>query len=106
MVSNCGPVGLAVGDLAIAIGNELERQFAITRVLHSELAASTTTVTRGEPVRVATGKARCPSWIPGLIRAGLLDAPEDVPEHLWLATSLQALAAMVEPRGALDRGFA
>jgi hypothetical protein len=104
--SHGNPLGLAVGDLAIAIGNEVERQFAITRVLRSEPAASTTTVTRGEPVRVATGKARCPPWIPGLIRAGLIDAPEDVPEHLWLETPLQALVAMYEPRGALDRGFA
>jgi hypothetical protein len=104
--SHGNPLGLAVGDLALAIGNEVERQFAITRVLRSEAAASATTVTRGEPVRVATGKARRPPWIAGLVRAGLIDAPEDVPEHLWFERPLQALAAMVEPRGALDRGFA
>jgi hypothetical protein len=106
VASHGNPLGLGVGDLAIAIGNEVKREFAITQVLRSELAASTTSVTRGEPVRVATGKATPPPWIPKLIRAGLIDAPEDVPEHLWLATPLQALAAMYEPRGALDRGFA
>ena len=104
--SRGNPLGLAVGDVAIALGNEVERQFAITRVLRSELAASTTTVTRGEPVRVATGEARRPPWIPGLVRAGLIDAPEDLPEHLWLEAPVQALAAIHEPRGALDRGFA
>lgn len=88
------------------LGNEIERQFAITRVLRSEPATNTTTVTRGEPVRVATGKARPPPWIPGLVRAGLVDAPEDVAEHLWFERPLPALAAMYEPRGALDRGFA
>ncbi|WP_434418059.1 hypothetical protein [Nannocystis pusilla] len=36
----------------------------------------------------------------------MIDAPEDIPEHLWRETPLQALAAIYEPRGALDRGFA
>ncbi|MFY0540566.1 hypothetical protein [Nannocystis pusilla] len=36
----------------------------------------------------------------------MIDAPEDVPEHMWRETPLQALAAIYEPRGALDRGFA
>ncbi|MFY0540565.1 hypothetical protein [Nannocystis pusilla] len=49
--SHGNPLGLAVGDVAIALGNEVERQFAITRVLRAEPAASTTSVTRGEPVR-------------------------------------------------------
>lgn len=62
-------------------------------------------MTRGERVLVGRSKAKRPAWIAGLVRAGLVDSPADVPEHTWLDTPVQALASIYEPRAALDRGF-
>ena len=103
--SHGNPLGLAAGDLALAVGNEVRGQFAIAQVLRTELATKVMSAARGEPVRVGRSKAEPPAGIAELVRAGLVDSPEEVPEHTWLDTPVQALASIYEPRAALDRGF-
>jgi|GEM_PF-5823159 len=103
--SHGNPLSLAAGDLALAVGNEVKGQFAIAHVLRGEAATSLTSATRGEPVLVGRSKVQRPAWVAGLVRAGLVDSPADVPEHTWLDKPVQALASIHEPRAALDRGF-
>ena len=103
--SRGNPLGLAAGELVLAVGNEVEGQFAIAEVQRGELATSVTSVTRSEPMLVGRSKARRPAWVARLVRAGLVDSATDVPEHTWFDEPVKALASIYEPRAALDRGF-
>jgi len=105
LASNGNPLGLAPGDEVFAVGNVIDGRFEITRVFREDPGPIPTSLTRGEPARVARAKARPPAWIGALVRAGLVGSADDVPEHAWTGSPVDALVAIHEPRGALDRGF-
>jgi hypothetical protein len=104
VASHGNPLGFAVGDEALAVGNEIKGEFAIAHLGREELGTSPTSA-RGDPVTVARSKVQRPAWVAGLARAGLIDSPDDAPEYTWTGTPLEALASIYEPRDALDRGF-
>ena len=117
VASHGNPLGLAPGDVVFAHGNEIhardfdesggsyDSRFAIEHLTRSDQSPSGLSVQIGEPIVVAVGNVKCPSWTHVLVDAGLIDAVTDVPEHLWTRRPVEALMAIYEPREAMARGF-